>query len=169
MPRRDRMEPEWFHPIENATLVMMRSLVLALIAATTTAAPAHAWWQYAEWGFTPSQIASASSGQAVPCRADAPVCAQPADGLQPSYFVERLTMVGMPASASFAFDSDKLAQTVVLFPDSDPTLIAGLLQGIHGRPADEAQRIWRDERRGTIITAIPTGRGTMLVYRPAAR
>jgi hypothetical protein len=111
---------------------------------------------------------SASSGQAVPCRAEAPVCKPPPGGLQPSYFVERLTMVGMPASASFAFDSgNKLVQTVVLFADTDPALMAGLLQGIHGKPVDEAQGVWRDERRGTIITAI-AGRGTMLLYRPAA-
>lgn len=77
-------------------------------------------------------------------------------------------MVGMPASTSFAFDDNgKLAQTVVLFADSDPALLAGLLQGIHGKPADEGQSVWRDERRGTIITALPAGRGTMLVYRPA--
>ena len=145
----------------------MRSLVLALLLAAAAAAPAHAWWQYAEWGFTPAQIMSASSGQAVPCRPEAPVCTSPPGGLQPSHFVERLTMVGMPASASFASDGDgKLVQTVVLFADSDPALLAGLLQGIYGRP--EGQGVWRDERRGTIITAIPDGRGTMLLYRPAA-
>ena len=148
----------------------MRSFILAMILATSAAAPAYAWWQYAEWNFTPAQVVSASSGQAVPCRADEAVCAAPPGGLKPTYFVERLTMVGMPASASFAFDgSDKLAQTVVLFPDSDPALIANLLQGIHGKPVDEAQRVWRDERRGTTITAIPAGRGTMLLYRPAGR
>jgi len=148
----------------------MRSLTLAFVLAIAIAGPAHAWWQYAEWGLTPSQIMSASSGQAVPCRAEAPVCKPPAGGLQPTLFVERLTMVGMPASASFAFDSgDKLVQTVVLFADSDPALMTGLLQGIHGKPVDEGQRMWRDERRGTIITAIPDGRGTMLLYRPTAR
>jgi hypothetical protein len=147
----------------------MRSLVFALLLAAAVTTPAHAWWQYAEWGLTPAQIMSASSGQAVPCRPGAPVCARPADGLQPSYYVERLTMVGMPASASFAFDGGgKLAQTVVLFADSDPALMASLLQGIYGKPVDEAQRMWRDERRGTIITAVPAGRGTMLLYRPAA-
>jgi hypothetical protein len=146
----------------------MRSLTLALILATAVAEPAHAWWQYAEWGLTPAQIMSASSGQAVPCRAEAPVCKPPPGGLQPSYFVEHLTMVGMPASASFAFDSGgKLVQTVVLFADSDPALLAGLLQGIHGKPVDEARGVWRDDRRGTTITAIPAGRGTMLLYRPA--
>lgn len=145
----------------------MRSLILAPLLAVAVAVPAHAWWQYAEWGLSPAQIMSASSGQAVPCRADAPVCKAPPGGLQPSHFVERLTMVGMPASASFAFDSGgKLVQTVVLFADSDPALMAGLLQGIHGKPVDETQRMWRDDRRGTIITAIPAGRGTMLLYRP---
>jgi hypothetical protein len=148
----------------------MRSLILALILATAIAGPAHAWWQYAEWGLTPAQIMSASSGQAVPCRTEAPVCKPPPGGLQPSYFVERLTMVGMPASASFAFDSGgKLVQTVVLFADSDPALMTGLLQGIYGKPVDEAQRMWRDERRGSIITAIPDGRGTLLLYRPTSR
>jgi len=57
----------------------------------------------------------------------------------------------------------------VLFADSDPALMAGLLQGIHGKPVDEAQRMWRDERRGSIISAIPDGRGTMLLYRPTGR
>jgi hypothetical protein len=148
----------------------MRLLILTLLLAAAAAAPAHAWWQYAEWGFTPAQVVSASSGQAQPCRAGVPVCAPPPGGLQSSLFVERLTMVGMPASASFAFDgNDKLVQTVMLFADSDPALLAGLLQGIHGKPVDEAQRMWRDERRGTIITAIPAGRGTMLLYRPAGR
>lgn len=147
----------------------MRSFFLAMFLATAVAAPACAWWQYAEWGFTPSQLVSASSGHAVPCRTDAAVCAPPSGGLQPTYFVERLTMVGMPASASFAFDGDKLVQTVVLFPDSEPALLAGLLQGIHGKPVSEDQGIWRDERRGTTITAIPAGRGTLLLYRPTAR
>jgi hypothetical protein len=147
----------------------MRTFFLAAVLTAAIAAPAQAWWQYAEWGFTPSQIISASSGNAVPCRADAPVCATPPGGLQPSYFVERLTMVGMPASASFAFADDKLVQTVVLFPDSDPALITGLLQGIHGPPVDANKGQWRDERRGTILTAIPNGRGTLLLYRPAAR
>ena len=146
----------------------MRSLVLALLLAPVLVGPAHAWWQYAEWGFTPAQVIAASSGQAVPCRADAAVCTTPPGGQQPSHFVERLTMVGMPASASFGFDGDKLVQTVVLFPDSDPALLAGLLQGIHGKPVGDGPAIWLDERRGTIITAIPAGPGTMLVYKPAA-
>ena len=64
-----------------------------------------------------------SSGQAVPCRAETPVCKPPPGGLQ----------------------------------------------GIHGKPLDEARRMWRDERRGSIITAIPTGRGTLLLYRPTGR
>lgn len=147
----------------------MRSFILMLLMTVAAATPAYAWWQYAEWGFTPAQIVAASSGQAVPCRTEAPVCAPPPGGLQPTHFVERLTMVGMAASASFAFNGDKLAQTVVLFPDADPALVASLLQGIHGKPVSEGQGIWRDERRGTTITAIPSGRGTILLYRPTAR
>ena len=56
----------------------------------------------------------------------------------------------------------------VLFPDSDPPLLAGLLQGVHGKPVGDGPGMGRDERRGTIITEIPAGRGTMLVYKPAA-
>ena len=57
----------------------------------------------------------------------------------------------------------------MLFADSDPALMTGLLRGIYGKPVDEAQRMWRDERRGSIITAIPDGRGTMLLCRPTGR
>ena len=147
----------------------MRLFFLAAVLTIALAAPAQAWWQYAEWGFTPSQVISASSGNAMPCRPGAPVCAPPPGGLQPSYFVERMIMVGMPASASFAFADEKLVQTVVLFPDSDPALIAGVLRGIHGAPVDASNGQWRDDRRGTILTAVPNGRGTLLLYQPAAR
>lgn len=151
----------------------MRVLVLALCILAGGAAPAAAWWSYAEWGMSPSQLASASGGRAVPCRADAAVCASPAGGRQPTHFVESVTMVGLPASVSFAFDeSNQLVQTVVLFPGADLELIASLLQGIRGTPAEapqqgDARRVWRDERRGTLITATPVERGgVVLLYRP---
>src|SRR3954462_9949053 len=138
---------------------MKAALALAAgLTIATGASPALAWWQYAEWGLSASQIMTASGGRAVPCRADVPGCTAPPGGLQPTYAVESLTMVGMPGSASFAFDAgDRLVQTVVLFPESDVALLSGLLQGIHGAAGDSTAMagFWRDERRGTVITALP--------------
>ena len=132
--------------------------------------PAFAWWQYAEWGMSPMRLVAASAGHAVPCRPDVPVCAAPPGGRQPTYMVESLIMVGMSGSASFAFDDDRLVQTVVLFPTADIGLLTGLLQGIHGKPIDEAPagRVWRDEDRGSTITALPVGSGSMMIYRPTS-
>ena len=132
--------------------------------------PASAWWQYAEWGLSPAQLMTASAGHAVPCRPDVPVCAAPPGGLPPSYMVESLIMVGMTGSASFAFEADnRLVQAVVLFPTSDIGLVTGLLQGIHGAPVSETGSVWRDERRGTAITALLVGGGAMMIYRPMGR
>ena len=82
-------------------------------------------------------------------------------------------MVGMPASASFVFDAEgRLSRTIVLFPNADFALICSLLQGIHGQPVDDrpgrsSVKVWRDERRGSTITATPIGAGTQMDYRPA--
>ena len=152
-----------------------QTAAVALIAMCVGAAPAAAWWRYAEWGLSKSQIATASSGRAVPCRQEVPVCARTANGGQPSLFVEEVQMVGMPASVSFAFDEqNKLNETIVLFPNADFALVSSLLQGIHGepvddRPGDAPLRVWRDNRRGSTITAVSSGGGTRLSYRPANR
>jgi hypothetical protein len=156
------------------------SAISRLFAATVLVmfvgiAPASAWWSYAEWGLSESQILAASSGRAVPCRADAVVCASTSDGGQPKLFVESVEMVGMPASVSFVFDAEgKLSRTIVLFPNADYGLICGLLQGIHGqaiddRPGQPAAKVFQDKKRGSIITATSTGSGSRLLYRPANR
>ena len=156
------------------------SVIARLLAATVLVmfvgiAPASAWWSYAEWGLSESQILSASSGRAVPCRADALVCASTPDGGQPKLFVESVQMVGMPASVSFVFDAEgKLSRTIVLFPNADYGLICSLLQGIHGeamddRPGPPATKVFHDKKRGSIITATSTGAGPRLLYRPANR
>ncbi len=146
----------------------MRALLLAVVLSAAGSVPAHAWWQYAEWGMTESQLASASGGRMAPCRADAPACATPPGGVAPSRLVEGLTMIGMPASASFAFAGDKLNQTVVYFPGGDIGLLVNLLRGIHGTPVDEqaTPKVWRDTRRGTELTALPAAQGVILLYQP---
>jgi hypothetical protein len=137
--------------------------------------PANAWWQYAEWGLTERQLKAASSGQAVPCRQDAAVCAKTPNGNQPSLFVESTQMLGMPASVSFSFDAaGRLTETVVRFSNADFGLISNLLQGIHGQPVEDRPgtpptKVYRDERRGSTITATPIGAGTQMDYRPANR
>ena len=151
---------------------LLASVVLAMIVGI---APANAWWSYAEWGLSQSQILSASSGRAVPCREGIPVCAGTSDGGQPSLFVESVEMVGMPASVSFVFDAEgKLSRTIVLFPNADFGLISNLLTGIHGeavdgRPGPPPVKIWQDKKRGSTISATPTGAGSRLLYRPANR
>ncbi len=63
---------------------------------------------------------------------------------------------------------NKLAQTVVPPPHRDPALLAGLLQGIHGKPADEAQACGGTNAAAPSSRRSPDGRATMLLYRPAA-
>jgi len=151
-----------------------------LVAATVLVmfvgiAPAGAWWSYAARGLSESQIMAARSGRAVPCREDALVCARTSDGGQPRLFVESVEIVGMPASVSFVFDAEgRLSRTIVLFPNADFGLISSLLQGIHGQPIDDRPgqapvKVWQDKKRGSTITAMPTGAGPRLLYQPLNR
>ncbi len=148
----------------------MRILALATVLVIAQATPALCWWQYAEWGLSSRQIASASGGRTAPCQPQVPACARLPGGAAPSLFVDGITMVGMPASAAFAFDAgDHLIQTVVFFPGATPDLIEKLLQGIHGVPVDPQATppIWRDARRDSEITPLAVKDGVMLLYRPA--
>jgi len=151
----------------------MRIFALATLLVMASISGANAWWSYAQWGLSESALLSASSGRAMPCRPDVPVCAVPPGGMAPSLFVDGITMIGMPASASFAFDGQRgLVQTLVLFPNAEPALLSSLLLGIHGKPAEDPSatpptQTWRDERKGTIITIAPVGQGGSLLYRPA--
>lgn len=146
----------------------MRSSLLAGLLVIASATPALCWWQYAEWGMSASRLASASGGRTTPCQPGIAVCAAPSGGAAPSFYVDGITMVGMPAQAAFAFDgNDRLVQTVVLFPTSDVGLIENLLVGIHGAAlAGSAPKTWNDGRRGSTLTAYPAGRGAMILYRP---
>jgi hypothetical protein len=151
----------------------MRIFALATLLVIASISGANAWWSYAQWGLSESALLSASSGRAMPCRPDVPVCAAPSGGIAPSLFVDGITMIGMPASASFAFDGQRgLVQTLVLFPNAEPALLSSLLLGIHGKPVEDPSttpptQTWRDERKGTIITIAPVGQGGRLLYRPA--
>ena len=150
-----------------------RSLAATLLVMLAGTAPANAWWSYAQWGLNELQLMTASSGQAVACRQDAPVCATTPNGNQPRLFIESIQMLGLPASVSFSFDAaGKLTETVVRFSNADFDLIVNLLQGIHGeavedRPGTPPVKVFRDQRRGSTITATPIGTGTQMDYRPA--
>lgn len=148
----------------------MRSSLLALLLVIAAATPALCWWQYAEWGISASQLASASGGRATPCQPTLAICAAPPGGVAPSLYVDGIIMVGMPAQAAFAFDgSDRLMQTVVLFPTADVGLVSSLLDGIHGAAvAGASPQTWNDDRRGSVLTIYPVGQGSMLLYRPRA-
>jgi hypothetical protein len=150
-----------------------RFLAATLLVMLAGTAPANAWWSYAQWGLNELQLMTASSGQAVPCRQDAPICATTPNGNQPRLFVESIQMLGLPASVSFSFDAaGKLTETVVRFSNADFALVSNLLQGIHGeavedRPGTPPVKVFRDQRRGSTITATPIGAGTQMDYRPA--
>ena len=95
------------------------------------------------------------------------------NGNQPKLFIESIQMLGLPASVSFSFDAaGKLTETVVRFSNADFDLVSNLLQGIHGeavedRPGTPPVKVFRDQRRGSTITATPIGAGTQMDYRPA--
>jgi hypothetical protein len=152
-----------------------RFLAATLLVMLAGTAPANAWWSYAQWGLNELQLMTASSGQAVPCRQDAPICATTPNGNQPRLFVESIQMLGLPASVSFSFDAaGKLTETVVRFSNADLALVSNLLQGIHGEPVEDRPgpppvKVFRDQRRGSTITATPIGAGTQMDYRPTSR
>ena len=156
-------------------IAIARLLIVASVATLAGAGPAAAWWRYAEWGMTEGQIIAASQGQAVPCSADAPECARTASGATPRLHIPSVNVIGLPASTAFVFDANgQLSQTIVLFRGADPELVSNALQGSLGKAADDrrgtaATNVWRDERRGTIISATTVGHATTLSYQPMNR
>jgi len=154
---------------------VIRPVFPACLALLLGIAPANAWWQYAQWDLNESQLISASKGEAIACRDEVPMCARTSNGNQPKLFVPSVQMVGMPTMVAFAFDTQgQLCETVVLFPTSDYMLIGNLVQGIHGSPdgqdrGESPRAVWRDDKRGSMLTAVPVGTGTRLTYMPADR
>ena len=149
------------------------SIAVALLATMAGAHPAAAWWRFAEWGLSEDQLVAASRGQTVPCRADVPACSSAlAGGAVPRLVIEQVDMVGLHGATSFVFDGKgALVQTIVLFPNVDFAQASGMLHGIHGQPAEDrpgaaAVRVWRDEKRHSIVTITASGSGTILTYRP---
>ena len=157
-------------------LAIARLFAVAILAVVAGANPAFAWWRYAQWGMSEEQVVSASGGQAVPCRPDVPVCSSALAGAVPRLVVEAVDMLGLHGSAAFVFDAKgELIRTVVLFPTVDFAQSSGLMQGIQGQPAQDSlgdrpgekvARVWRDEKRGSIVTITASGSGTILFYRP---
>lgn len=149
------------------------AFAVALLATMTGAHPAAAWWRFAEWGLSEDQLVAASRGQAVPCRADVAACSSAlAGGAAPRLVIEKVDMVGLHGATSFVFDAKgTLVQTIVVFPNVDFTQASGMLHGIHGQPTEDrpgaaAARVWRDEKRHSIITVTASGSGTILTYKP---
>ena len=156
-------------------IAITRLMIVASVATLTGTGPAAAWWRYAEWGMTEGQIIAASQGQAVPCSAGAPVCARTASGATPGLHIPSVNVIGLAASTAFVFDvNGQLSQTIVLFTGADPELVSNAMQGSLGIAADDrlsapGTKVWRDERRGTIVSATTAGSATTLSYRPMNR
>ncbi len=145
---------------------VITAFVLPLLLVVLGAAPAGAYWQYAEWRMTPTQIAAASHGQANTCQPDRPACVGGA-GLA----IDSTQMLGLTAAVAFFFDGEgRLDRTVVTFKDADFGLISSLLQGIHGPPLSDQPgppptRVYSDTRRGSTITLSGSGPVTMSYRR----
>lgn len=152
----------------------MRALLLAVILTGLSVCPANAWWQYARWGMTEGQILAANQGRVTPCTPDVPACAIRAGMLEPKFYVDGLRMLSMPVTVSFGFDEGGgLNQTVVVFADTDFTVVAKMLSGFHGNPVGERSGarpvgIWRDDRRGSTITLTGNGPASTAIYRPTS-
>lgn len=146
----------------------------AILAVVAVAPPAFAGWRYAQWGMSDEQVVSASRGEAVPCRAEVPVCSSALTGAPAArLMVEAVDMAGLHGSAALVFDANgQLIRTFVFFPSVDFEQAAAILQGVHGqpvsgdRPNEKVARVWRDEERRSIITITAAGSGTMVFYRP---
>lgn len=148
----------------------MRAIAIVSTLILLAVRPAHAYWQYAEWGMTPTQVSASSHGKATACRPDISACAGGA-GLA----IQDTQMLGLPCSVAFFFDGQgHLDRTVVTFRNADFGLVSSLLQGVHGAPVTPPQGspltgVWRDERRGSSITLTGAGSAVTMAYQPAKR
>jgi hypothetical protein len=145
----------------------MRTTAIAAALALLTTSPAFAYWQYAEWGMTQTQVTSAGHGQASPCRPGRAACAEGA-----ALAIDDAQMLGLPCSVAFFFDAQgRLNRTVVTFKNTDYAMIANLLQGVHGQPVSSQAGstptgIWSDTRRGSTITLSGAGPVVTMSYQP---
>jgi hypothetical protein len=148
---------------------MRRTIIAAALLLLGAANSAWAYWQYAEWGMTQTQVMSAGRGQAAPCQPQLAGCANGA-GL----IIENTQMLGLPCAVTFFFDGQgRLDRTVVTFTKTDFAMVASLLQGIHGSPVSQQagntpSGVWRDTRRGSTITLSGAGPIVTMSYQPTA-
>jgi hypothetical protein len=148
----------------------MRTIAIAVALVLSVAGPALAYWQYAEWGMTPTQVTSAGRGQPSPCQPGRAACA---DGA--ALAIDDTQMLGLLCSVAFFFDAQgRLYRTVVTFKNTDYVMVANLLQGIHGQPVSSQQGnvpsgVWRDTRRGSTITLSGAGPVVTMSYQPTSR
>jgi hypothetical protein len=146
---------------------MRCSIIAAAFLLLATANPACAYWRYAEWGMTQTQVMSAGRGQAAQCQPHLAGCDNGA-GL----VIENTQMLGLPCAVTFFFDEQgRLNRTVVTFARTDFAMVANLLQGIHGSPVSQQpggmpSGVWRDTRRGSTITLSGAGPIVTMSYRP---
>lgn len=146
----------------------MRAFLLAISLMFIVGVQAHAYWQYAEWGMSPMQIATASRGEAIPCQTAGPACTG-----APGLVIGETEMLGLRCSVAFFFDGQgHLNRTVVTFKNTDFAMIAGLLNGIHGDAVTDPAAatpsgVWRDTRRGSTIVVNGAGPVVTMSYQPA--
>ena len=107
---------------------------------------------------TEGQVAAASQGQAVPCTAAAPVCAQTADGAAPRLHIPSVNVIGLPASTAFFFDANgHLIQTVVLFTNAAPALRGRSTCGTTQSTSTAFSRRWTRPKGANIFVPCSNG------------
>jgi hypothetical protein len=158
----------------------MRILQILSIAAFSLvcSSPAFAWWDYAKWGMTPQQLTAASKGR-MKERTAPTGCLSGRNGTPvPTHQVEGLEIVGLPATANFAFDAqNKLIRTEICFSDvhgPNPAYrVSQALIATYGMPAAKEggsfpSWAWRDNTKGTSIKMTDFGRVIEVVYIPTS-
>jgi hypothetical protein len=145
----------------------MRTIAIAVALVLSLAGPALAYWQYAEWGMTQTQVTSAGHGQPTACQPGRAACT---DGA--ALAIDHTQMLGLPCSVAFFFDAQgQLNRTVVTFKNTDFAMISSLLQGVHGQPVSSQMGsapsgVWRDLRRRSTITLSGAGPVVTMSYQP---
>lgn len=152
---------------------LLSTLAAALFAFST---PAHAWWEYAKWGMTAQQLATASKGAARPCEGSTE-CSPPIGKSSPSMIAKDVRAADLPAKALFDFDDQgRLRATLIVFGSKAIIKVNEALAAAYGAPASienswPATRLWRDPAKGTTIKSwsFPDSNTILVEYRPIAK
>lgn len=136
----------------------MKKVYLAAACLAAIATPAHAQWQWAKWGMTPTQVITASKGQAQMAAGD-----KSAQGDTTRDVTSRYSAGDRTFDVSFWFDADGL-QSVTLSPTGEHRCLSLRrdLLARYGEPVERSVRsverlMWADRPSGNRVVIIIDG------------